>query len=106
MSGLPIRREWIAADDEAGRRALPVTTGVYELADAEGRTVVLGIAGGRSKFGLRSAVVDALSAHPAATTYRYEITTNYMSRVYELECLYAPTVTWNPDSAPVGARKA
>ena len=65
--------------------ALPGQLGVFELADAQGRIVCIGFAGGRSLFGLRSELERALRERPGgATRFRYEINQQYMSRHREL----------------------
>jgi hypothetical protein len=57
--------------------------GVYQLADAEGRVLRIGYAGGRTLFGLRSELAAALAAGEAAK-FRTEVTAGYMSRYDEL----------------------
>jgi hypothetical protein len=57
--------------------------GVYQLADAEGRVLKIGYAGGRTLFGLRSELEAALRAG-AAAKFRTEVTSQYMSRYDEL----------------------
>ena len=58
-----LEKPWIALTPEAVK-ALPGQLGVYQLADAEGRVVYIGFAGGRSLFGLRSEL-RARAARPA-----------------------------------------
>ena len=48
-----IKKPWTAWDDALDYRRLPGAMGVYELADADHRTLYIGKAGGRSPFGLR-----------------------------------------------------
>ena len=57
--------------------------GVYQLADAQGRVLRIGYAGGRTLFGLRSELAAALAAGEAAK-FRTEVTAGYMSRYDEL----------------------
>jgi hypothetical protein len=64
--------------------ALPGHMGVFELADAGGRIVYIGYAGGRSRFGLRGEVAAAAARLPAARRYRVEVTTAYLTRWQEL----------------------
>lgn len=64
--------------------------GVFELADAEQRSLFIGFAGGRSRFGLRGEVAKALDAHPYARFCRYEVTTAYHTRYRELLLNQAP----------------
>ena len=58
-----MEKPWIDLTPEAAK-ALPGQLGVYQLADAAGRIVYIGFAGGRSLFGLRSELQRAL-ARPA-----------------------------------------
>ena len=57
--------------------------GVYQLADADGRIVRIGYAGGRTLFGLRSELEAALAKNEAAL-FRTEVTAGYISRWEEL----------------------
>ena len=83
-----LTKPWLALT-EGAVRALPGQLGVFELADAEGRVVFIGYAGGRSLFGLRSEIDRARSQHGGgATQFRYEITTQYLSRYDELLMLH------------------
>jgi hypothetical protein len=69
----------------ANVRKLPGQLGVYQLADAEGKIVYIGYAGGRTLFGLRSEIERAAQDRPAgATQYRVEVNMQYMSRWQEL----------------------
>lgn len=73
----------------AAVEALPGQLGVYQLADAEGRVVYIGFAGGRSLFGLRSELERALRERPAgATRFRIEVNQQYTSRYQELLMLH------------------
>ncbi|HXZ01231.1 MAG TPA: hypothetical protein VEI03_14625 [Stellaceae bacterium] len=85
--GIRLAKPWTALDAEAVR-ALPGQLGVFELADAEGRVLKIGYAGGRSLFGLRSAVEEARERHPEARRFRVEITMQYQSRYRELLMLH------------------
>ena len=57
--------------------------GVYQLADAEGRVLRIGYAGGRTLFGLRGELATAL-ASGEAVQFRVEVTAQYLSRYEEL----------------------
>jgi hypothetical protein len=57
--------------------------GVYQLADAAGRVVRIGYAGGRTLFGLRSEIQAALADGEGAK-FRVEVTSQYLSRYEEL----------------------
>ena len=66
---------------------LPGHMGVFELADAEGTVLYVGYAGGRSRYGLRSEIGEALTrmaAELGACRCRYEVTTAYLTRWQEL----------------------
>ena len=63
--------------------ALPGQLGVFELADAVGTVIYIGVAGGRTLFGLRSEVI-ARSEEFGATSFRCEVTTAYHTRRQEL----------------------
>ena len=58
-----MEKPWIDLTPEAAK-ALPGQLGVYQLADAAGRIVYIGFAGGRSLFGLRSELQRALADRP------------------------------------------
>jgi hypothetical protein len=59
--------------------------GVYQLANAAEEIVYIGVAGGRSLFGLHGALADMLQAPPAgATLFRYEVNMAYHTRYLEL----------------------
>lgn len=78
---MPLTREAVAA--------LGGELGVYEIQDAAGQTVCIGHAGGRSLFGLRSALEDELRRHGAGHRFRCEVHMQYLSRVQELLMAYA-----------------
>ena len=82
MSGVRLSKPWtdLSAPNIA---ALPAQLGVYQIADAEGRVLVIGYAGGRELFGLRSALERELE-RPGATSFRHELTHGYMTRWEEL----------------------
>jgi hypothetical protein len=60
--------------------------GVYELADGDGRTVLIGCAGGRCPFGLRGELERHLeeAGRTGARQFRVEVTMAYLSRWREL----------------------
>ncbi len=68
--------------------ALPGQLGVFEFADDGEQVVYIGCADARSRFGLRSAMADALIRCPAARGFRIEVTTAYRSRFLELLMAY------------------
>jgi hypothetical protein len=72
---------------EATVQALPGHMGVYQLADTNGQIQFVGYAGGKSLFGLRGEIADQLTK-TAASTFRVEITTAYLTRYRELLMSY------------------
>jgi hypothetical protein len=58
--------------------------GVYELGDAAGAVIFVGYAGGRSRFGLRGEIEAQAARFAAASGFRYEVTTAYLTRYQEL----------------------
>lgn len=82
MTPLAIAKPWIDLTS-AAVEAVPGQLGVYEIADADGRTLYLGYAGGREPFGLRSALTAEL-ARPGAVRFRHELTHGYLTRWEEL----------------------
>ena len=80
--GVRLEKPWreLTAENVA---SLAGELGVYQLADAEGRIVRIGYAGGRTLFGLRSELAAVLAAGEAAR-FRTEVTAGYMSRYDEL----------------------
>ena len=62
--------------------------GVFELADAHGDVLYVGYAGAQSPFGLRSAVQSSREDVPAATQFRTEVNTAYLTRFQELVMLH------------------
>ncbi len=87
MTGIRLTKPWRDLD-AAAIAGLPGQLGVFEVGDAEGGTLELGFAGGRSRFGLRSAIAEAAAKHDAATSFRYEVTMQYWSRFEELLAVY------------------
>ena len=86
---------------------LPGQLGVYQIADADGLILKIGFAGGRSLFGMRSALQDeARNIGSRAVQFRYEINMQYTSRFKELLMLHiadhgtAPEL--NRDNLPRG----
>ena len=97
---MPVRldKPWIPLAPEHIAQ-LPGHLGVYELADAVGEIVYVGMAGGRSLFGLKGALTEALHTPPAgATQFRYEVTMAYHTRYLEL----LQTYRYDHGRLPVG----
>jgi hypothetical protein len=66
-------------------KTLPLAVGVFELGDESGRTLYVGVAGARERFGLRSALERAFANPPeGATHFRCEVTTAYATRHLDL----------------------
>lgn len=71
--------------DETEVEKLTGHLGVYEIADAEGRILHIGFAGGRSLFGLRQLLGEELSARGSVGyQFRCEINMQYTTRQREL----------------------
>ena len=85
--GIRLDKPWITLTAEA-TRTLPGQLGVFALGDAQGRVLHIGYAGGRSLFGLRSAVEEARQRHRDARQFRYEVNMQYLSRYKELLMLH------------------
>ena len=83
MTGVRLTKPWSDLDD-AAIAALPGQLGVFEIGDEEGAVLELGFAGGRSRFGLRSAIAETAAKHERAARFRYEVTMQYWSRFEEL----------------------
>lgn len=77
---LDIRKPWAPCVD---LERLPGHMGVFQLGDDAGRILYVGFAGGRSRFGLRGEIQAAVG-RLAASRYRYEVTTAYLTRYQEL----------------------
>ena len=63
--------------------------GVYELANDAGEILYIGVAGGRSLFGLRGEIqAKAASPPEGVTSFRLEVNTSYRTRHRELLMAY------------------
>jgi hypothetical protein len=83
-----MEKPWTELTPEAVKK-LPGQLGVYQLADAGGRVIYIGFAGGRSLFGLRSELERALRERPgSATRFRTEVNQQYTTRYQELLMLH------------------
>lgn len=79
-----LTKPWTPLTAEAVRR-LSGHLGVYELADEAGETVRIGMADGRSLFGLKGELEKALADPPkGADRFRFEVTASYRTRWLEL----------------------
>ncbi len=70
--------------DAAALASVGGQLGVFELADAASQRIFIGVAGGRSTFGLAGELRAAAERIPAATQFRLEVTTAYSTRYQEL----------------------
>jgi hypothetical protein len=95
---------WLPLDRGSVARVAP-QPGVYELATADGVVLFIGMAGGRSKGGLRGELEKHLAAPADATRFRVEATTRYVSRYDELLTAYATTQGTLPPLNVERARK-
>ena len=75
--------------NENGIATVAAHLGVYQLANAKGEIVYIGVAGGRCNFGLKGELRKAIASPPAgATQYRVEVNMMYHSRHKELLSAY------------------
>ena len=81
LMGIALAKPWRPLS-EIG--SLPGQLGVFELCDDNEQVLLVGAAGGRSLFGLRSAVAEAAAEVPQASGFRVEVTTAYLTRYREL----------------------
>lgn len=87
---MPLRLEkaWLPLSDEQVQ-ALPGQLGVYEIADGDGRTVYIGYAGGRSRFGLRGELASQCERRRGGGhRFRVEVNQQYLTRHLELLMLH------------------
>ncbi len=84
---------------------LPAQLGVYEVGNASGEVVKIGYAGGRTRFGMRSALLDELGAG-TGVVFRHEFTHGYLTRYEELLMVHAAVHGAVPsgtgDGRPIG----
>ena len=84
--GVRLDKPWEPLTPEAAE-AVGGYLGVYQLGDAGGSVVRIGYAGGSSRFGLRGVLAEHAARHDAES-FRYEVTTAYLSRYRELLMLH------------------
>ena len=84
VTAVYMQSEWLPLD--AGHLAeVGGYMGVYQVATSDGTIVAIGYAGGRSVLGLRGELTGRLEAAKGRDlTFRFEITTAYLSRYKEL----------------------
>ena len=80
-------KPWRVLDD-TGVARLTGQLGVYQLAGVDERIVFIGMAGGRSLFGLRGELERELEARDpgrlGSVRFRVEVTMSYLTRCQEL----------------------
>ena len=81
-----LTKPWLSVDEAMSR--LRGNLGVFELADAQGRLLLIGFAGGNSLYGLKGVVAQTLESVKEASQVRYEVTTAYHTRYRELLMAY------------------
>lgn len=77
-----LNKEWLSAQTAVSQ--LSGNLGVFQLADESKRIIFIGYAGGKSRFGLKGEVSEALQRTSGAAFARWEVNTAYMSRYKEL----------------------
>lgn len=84
MSGRSMRAKLVPLDEQM-LRSIPVSTGVYQICDANGDLVDIGVAGGHASFGLRGALREWLTEHgDHSWQVRWEVAKVYLPRWHEL----------------------
>jgi hypothetical protein len=84
---LRLDKPWQPLTSEAATK-LPGQLGVYQIADAAGKILFIGQAGGRSPFGLRSELQREHAERSAGCQFRVEVNQQYRSRWFELLMLH------------------
>ena len=67
---------------------LPGQLGVYQVGGREGEVLYIGVAGGRSLFGLRGELDAELARRGPGFRFRVEVNTQYHTRFLELLMLH------------------
>ena len=82
-----LTKPWRALEaDEVAR--LPGQLGVYHVGDEAGNVLFVGMAGGRSRFGLRGELEAELARRGPGFRFRVEVNTQYHTRHRELLMLH------------------
>ncbi len=91
---MPIRKAWTKPSAES-IRAIPAVVGVYEIADAEGKLLYIGQAGGREPFGLRTRMALHFGGgdpnpvlRERAAQFRWEANQQYTTKRLEMLMQY------------------
>jgi hypothetical protein len=86
---MPLAKTW-QPWPPATARAIPSALGVFEIGDAAGNVLYIGMAGGRTRFGLRERISACFAGTVApslaerAVAYRYEVNMMYLTRYIDL----------------------
>lgn len=82
-----LNKPWTEASDATLKR-LPGALGVFELRSSSGEISFIGFAGGRCRYGLRSAITESIQQLGAAGNrpdgFRYEVNQMYLTRYIEV----------------------
>ena len=82
-----LNKPWTSAS-AAALGELPGALGVFELRSAAGEINFIGFAGGRTRYGLRSAISDSIdqlrAAGDAPDAFHYEVNQMYLTRYIEV----------------------
>ena len=79
-----LNKAWTPLDQEHISK-IAAQLGVYQLGNAQGDIVYIGVAGGRSRFGLQGELTGKLEAKiDGATCFRIEVNMAYHTRHLEL----------------------
>ena len=89
--GIRMSREWRTLE-EGEVAALPGQLGVYQIGSADGTVLFIGMAGGRSLFGLRGELARELTERDpqrqGEVRFRVEVNMGYWTRYQELLMLH------------------
>jgi hypothetical protein len=103
-----LTKTWVPFD-KAHVEAITGHLGVYQLGDEHGDIVYIGVAGGRSRYGLKGELASKLDdGLPDATCFRIEINMSYRTRHLELLQAYVhdnerlPVANTDVDIASLG----
>lgn len=101
--GIRLEKDWQPLEAEVVD-ALPGQLGVYQIADAQGRVLFIGQAGGRSRFGLRGELQRECERRAGQDArFRVEVNVQYTTRHQELLMLHrADHGSLPPENEPEG----
>jgi hypothetical protein len=91
-----MHKPWLSIAEATG--LLRGNLGVYQLADEHQQVLYIGYAGGKSLFGLKGEVGQALQRLPQACLVRWEVTSAYLTRYKELLMLHRHDFGELPDN--------